>query len=122
MCLGITRKLLTWQLANQSKLFLPLNISSFSSFSSCSCHPICCPNICAILTCAWHLFYSTEVGENWQNRSFDWEEYLKKTGAKKTPPFLFRHVTTLFLWCTKALFTLHQVHFSDKTPSQHLKS
>lgn len=34
-----------------------------------------------------------DVGENWQNRSFDWTEYLKKTGAKAAPMNLFEHVS-----------------------------
>lgn len=34
-----------------------------------------------------------DVGENWQNRSFDWTEYLKKTGAKAAPTHLFEHVS-----------------------------
>ena len=35
----------------------------------------------------------SDVGENWQNRSFDWTEYLKKTGAKAAPMNLFEHVS-----------------------------
>lgn len=34
-----------------------------------------------------------DVGENWQNRSFDWTEYLKKTAAKAAPTHLFEHVS-----------------------------
>ncbi|XP_020628056.1 lethal(3)malignant brain tumor-like protein 2 [Orbicella faveolata] len=34
-----------------------------------------------------------DVGENWQNRSFDWSEYLKKTGAKAAANHLFEHVS-----------------------------
>lgn len=34
-----------------------------------------------------------DVGENWQNRSFDWTEYLKKTAAKAAPTHLFQHVS-----------------------------
>ena len=34
-----------------------------------------------------------DVGENWQNRSFDWTEYLRKTGAKAAPTHYFEHVS-----------------------------
>ncbi|XP_048589841.1 MBT domain-containing protein 1-like isoform X3 [Nematostella vectensis] len=33
-----------------------------------------------------------EVGESWQNKTFDWSDYLKKTGAKSVPAFMFKHV------------------------------
>ncbi|XP_020915017.1 MBT domain-containing protein 1 isoform X2 [Exaiptasia diaphana] len=33
-----------------------------------------------------------EVGESWQNKTFDWSDYLKKTAAKPVPAFMFKHV------------------------------
>ena len=41
-------------------------------------------------------FLCKDVGENWQNRSFDWSEYLKKTGAKAAANHLFEHVRMVF--------------------------
>ena len=40
-----------------------------------------------------NFLFFLDVGENWQNRSFDWTEYLKKTGAKAAPTHLFGHVS-----------------------------
>lgn len=42
-------------------------------------------------------FLFKDVGENWQNRSFDWTEYLKKTGAKAAASHLFEHVRIIFV-------------------------
>ena len=38
-------------------------------------------------------FLFLTVGESWQNKTFDWSDYLKKTAAKAVPAFMFKHVS-----------------------------
>ena len=57
---------------------------------------LCCCVEKSFLNCLFSFLFK-DVGENWQNRSFDWTEYLKKTGAKAAASHLFEHVRMIFM-------------------------
>ena len=64
-------------------------------------------------------FLPKDVGENWQNRSFDWSEYLKKTGAKAAANHQFEHVRMNFFLCPrlkKKQIPLRFREFSGSSP------